>query len=234
MGIDDAQVSRRRMLAGLGGAAAAGIAAGSIQPAEAAEVEAAKASGEVGVAPLLRSATMLVGRIDQNGGNFVAYGFLTLVAGLSDRELFSSRGDPLSESTAHFTFHATASLVQRSAIDNQVFVLDVVGRLNHYYQASPAANFGDPSSFARGKRIATSELKLQDVLTTIAPNEGIPTLEGPVRQLSAARFRHGGRQVRFGHRNLRTRLFATGRGTRTNPTKPVVRLSIAGSTVATR
>lgn len=224
--------SRRRMLAGLGGAAA-GIGLGSAMPAGAAEVDAAATSGEVGVARPLRSATNLVGRIDQSGGRFVAYGFLTLVAGLREAELFSKRGDPLSESTAHFTFYATASLVQRSVIDDRVFVIDVTGRLVHYYQASPASSFGNPSSFARGKRIATSELKLQDVLNTIAPNEGIPAIEGTVRQLSAARFRHGGRRLRFGHRNVRTRLSATGRATRTNPTTPVVRLSIAGGTVVT-
>ena len=225
--------NRRQMLTGLGGVAA-GIGVGAVAPAGAAEVEAAATSGEVGVASPLRSATTLVGRIDQNGGSFVAYGFLTLVAGLRQAELFSTRGDPLSESTAHFTFHATASLVQRSVVDDRVFVCDVVGRLLHYYQPTPASSFDDPSSFARGTRVATSEFKLQDVLSTIAPNEGVPTLEGPVRQLTATRFRHGGRRLRFGRRNLPTRLFATGRATRTDPATPVVRLSIAGGTVVTR
>jgi hypothetical protein len=230
----DEPFSRRRMLAGLGGAAAGGIALGSVSPAEAAEADAARKAGEVGVARPLRSATRLVGRVDQRGKSFVAYGFLTVVAGLREAELFSSRGNPLSEATAYFTFHATASLVQRSVIDDRVFVVDVVGRMRHYYQASPGSSFDHPSSFARGKKIATSSIKLQDILSTIAPNEGIPTIEGPVRQLSSARFRHGGRTRRFGHRGLRTRLFATGRATRTDPNAPVARLSIAGSTVVTR
>src|SRR5439155_17730371 len=99
---------------------------------------------------------------------------------------------------------------------------------------SPASSFDQPSSFARGQRIATSSLKLQDVLSTIATDEGIPTIEGPVKQRSAARFSHGGRRLRFGHRNLATRLFAAGRATRTDPATPVVRLSIAGSTVVIR
>lgn len=220
-----APFSRRQMLAGLG-AAAAGAGIGSLPVADAAG--AARASGEIGVAPVGESASRLVGRIDQNGGSFLSYGFFTLIAGLSQTALFSSRGNPLSESTAHLTFHATASLVQRTVIDNRVFVIDVVGSLDHYYQKSPSATFSDPTSFTRGIRVATSEFSLQDTLSTIAPNEGIPTIEGSMRQLSSRRFRHHGRQLQVGHKNLRSQLLATGRGTRTDPTKPVVRLSIAG------
>jgi hypothetical protein len=220
--------SRRRMLAA-GGAAAAGIGLGAVP----AEVDAATGTREVGAPSGRLSATRLVGKIDQNGGNFLAYGFLTVVDGLDQAQLFSTVGDPLSESAARFTFQATASLVQREVIDDSVFVVDVVGTLTHYYQASPASSFSDPSSFAQGQQIATSSLRLQDVLSTIATNEGIPTIEGPIRQLTARRFTLGGQRLRFGHPKLATRLFATGRATRTDPVAPVVKLSIAGSTVVT-
>jgi hypothetical protein len=230
----DGPFSRRQVLAGIGAAAAASAAAGSLPatagatPVPPSGATGAGAAGEVGVAAIGGTASRLVGRIDQNGGSFVAYGFFTQIAGLTQDELFSTRGNPLSETAAHFTFHATASLVQRSVIDNRVFVIDVVGTLDQYYQSSPGARFDNPSSFARGTRVATSELSLQDVLSTIAPNEGIPTLEGPMRQLSATRFRHHGRSLTLGRRNLRSQLLATGRGTRTEATTPVVHLSIAG------
>jgi hypothetical protein len=223
--------SRRQMLAGLGGAAAAGAGVGSLPVAEA--TQSARASGGIGVASVGGTASRLVGRIDQNGGNFLAYGFFTLIAGLSQRELFSNPGNPVSESTAHFTFHGTASLVQRTVIDSRVFVIDVVGSLGHYYQSSPSARFSDPASFTHGIRVATSEFSLQDVLSTIAPNEGIPTIEGPMRQLSSLPFHHRGRRLHVGHTKLRSHLMATGRGTRTEPTTPVVHLSIAGDQVVT-
>ena len=223
-------LSRRQMLAGLGGTAVVGAGLGSLPVADSV---AATASGQVGIAPVGRNASGLVGRIDQNGGSFLGYGFFTLISGLSQARLFSNQGNPLSESTAHFTFYGTASLVQRSVMDNRVFVIDVGGTLGYYYQVSPSASFNDPASFARGMRVATSEFKLQDVLSTIAANEGVVALEGPVRQLSSRPFRHQGRLLRLGHRNLQTQLVATGRGTRTEPTTPVVRLSIAGSQVVT-
>jgi hypothetical protein len=46
-----------------------------------------------------------------------------------------------------------------------------------------------------------------------------------MRQLSSRSFHHRGRLRRFGRTNLQSQLFATGRGTRTDPTTPVVQLS---------
>ena len=54
----------------------------------------ATAAAEAGHARLGETATRLVGVIDQNGGNFVAYGFYTLIAGLSQADLFSAQTDP--------------------------------------------------------------------------------------------------------------------------------------------
>jgi hypothetical protein len=229
--LSSGRLSRRQMLASVGAGAAVGAGLGSVPVAEAAD--AASATGEVGVAPVGGTASRLVGRIDQNGGHFVGYGYYTLVAGLSQAELFSQVGNPLAESTAYFTFSGTASLVQRSALESEVFVLDVVGKLDHYYNSSPSASFADPASFARGLRVGTSEFSLQDVLNVFAPNEGIAELEGPVTQLSSKSFRHHGRLFHFGRRNLRTQLIASGRGTRSNPNPPVVSLSLAGAQLVT-
>lgn len=223
-------LSRRQVLAGLGATAAAGglAALPVVEPAAAqrttARAIAAPAAG--------RTAMEFAGRIDQVGGRFVAYGFFTFLDGLERRLLFSALADPRSESAARFTFYATATLAQRSVIDGRVFVLDINGTLDHYFQSSPGATFADPATFARGTRIARSSLRLQSALSTIAPNEGIPTLEGPlVQNTPAGRFTLNGRPRRFGRRGLRTHVYATGRATRTEATTPLVSLSIAGNAV---
>jgi hypothetical protein len=176
------------------------------------------------------TATRLVGAIDQQADKFVAFGFYTLIAGLGQAELFSAQTDPVSESKAFFTFHGTASLVQRAVVGD-VFILAVAGSLAHYYQSSPAASFDSPDSFASGVKIAASKFALQDVLVQLSPTSGLATLGGMVTQVSARRFQHGGRTIQFGRAGLKTQLTANGLGSAKSLTPPTVRLSLAGSQV---
>jgi hypothetical protein len=176
------------------------------------------------------TATRLVGVIDQQGNKFVAYGFYTLIAGLSQADLFSAKTDPVSESKAFFTFHGTASLVQRAVVGD-VFTLAVAGSLAHYYQRSPASNFATPDSFASGTKIGTSNFALQDVLIQLSVTSGLATLEGQVTQVSARSFRVGGRTLQFGRAGLKTQLTANGLGAARSLAPPVVRLSLAGTQV---
>lgn len=204
-----------------------GAALGSVQGAAA---EPAGAAAALGRARVGETATRLIGVIDQKDGAFVAYGFYTLLAGLKPAELFSAQTDPVSESKAFFTFHGTASLVQRAVVGD-VFTLAVAGSLAHYYQGSPASNFANPGSFASGVKIGTSEFALQDVLVQLSPNAGLATLEGQVSQVGARPFRFGGRTIQFGRAGLKTQLTANGLGTAKSLTPPVVRLSLAGTQV---
>jgi hypothetical protein len=224
------RVSRRQVLATAGGAAVVGATLGPV--AGAAAKSAGGPAGKVGNAPVGETATRLVGIIDQNQGSFVAYGFYTLIAGLSQAQLFSAPADPQTESNAFFTFHGTAALVQRAVVGN-VFVLDVAGSLNHYYQESPASSFANPSSFASGVRIGTTEFALQDVLTQLSPTEGLAALEGQMTQVSSHPFRIGHKTVRFGKAGLKTQLIATGQGLESSHVPLVVQLSLAGSQVVT-
>ncbi len=205
-----------------------GAAFGSV-PVAAANATVA-AAAEVGNARLGETATRLVGVIDQKGGSFVAYGFYTLIAGLNQAHLFSAQTDPVSESKAFFTFHGTASLVQRAVVGD-VFTLAVAGSLAHYYHSSPASSFADPDSFASGTKIGTSEFALQDVLIQQSPSAGLATLEGRVTQVGSRPFRFGGRTIRFGRAGLKTHLTASGLGAARSLTPPVVRLSLAGTQV---
>jgi len=220
-------VSRRQALAGAGGAAIVGAALGSAPGAAADPTGTAAALGSARAG---ETATRLVGVIDQTGGNFVAYGFYTLIAGLNQADLFSAQTDPVSESKAFFTFHGTASLVQRTVVGD-VFTLAVAGSLAHYYQGSPASSFADPDSFASGVKIGTSKFALQDVLIQLSSSSGLATLEGPVTQVSSRRFRFGGRRMQFGHAGLKTQLTASGLGAARSLTPPVVRLSLSGTQV---
>lgn len=220
-------VSRRQALTSAGGAAMVGAAFGSVPDAVADPAGTVAASGG---ARLGETATRLVGVIDQKANKFVAYGFYTLIAGVKPGELFSAQTDPVSESKAHFTFHGTASLVQRTVVGD-VFTLAVAGRLAHYYQASPASSFDTPDSFASGVKIGTSEFALQDVLVQLSVTSGLATLEGQVTQLSARSFRAGGRTLRFGRAGLKTQLTASGLGAARSLSPPTVRLSLSGAQV---
>jgi hypothetical protein len=190
----------------------------------------ATAAAQVGHARLGETATRLVGVIDQKGNKFVAYGFYTLIAGLSQADLFSAQTDPVSESKAFFTFHGTASLVQRTVVGD-VFTLAVAGSLTHYYQRSPASSFANPDSFASGTKIGTSKFALQDVLIQLSVTSGLATLEGPVTQVSSRPFRVGGRTIQFGRAGLKTQLTANGLGAARSLAPPAVRLSLAGTQV---
>jgi hypothetical protein len=205
-----------------------GAAFGSVQGAAADPT--GTAAAEVGHARLGETATTLVGVIDQQGGSFVAYGFYTLIAGLNQAHLFSAQSDPVSESNAFFTFHGTASLVQRAVVGD-VFTLAVAGSLAHYYQSSPASSFANPDSFASGTKIGTSEFALQDVLIQLSSSSGLATLEGPVTQVGSRPFRFRGRTIQFGRAGLKTHLTANGLGAAKSLTPPVVRLSLAGTQV---
>jgi hypothetical protein len=103
-------------------------------------------------------------------------------------------------------------------------VLDVVGTLGVFHRDVPGASFTDPSSFQVGETVAQFELTLQDVLTVIAPNTGIPTLAGDITQISGGSV--------FGRPGARLRLSATGLGNRSDATAPVAVLNIAGNMVA--
>jgi hypothetical protein len=98
-----------------------------------------------------------VGRVFVNpNGQFVYVGYLFNIDPI-DGSLFD--GSP-SESTAYFTF--STDLAQLTPLPNNNDVaLDLVsaGTFSVYYNATPGADWSDPASFSRGKRIATFHRK---------------------------------------------------------------------------
>jgi hypothetical protein len=163
----------------------------------------------------------IVAQIAQNGAELVAGGYVSGGAGLGDNDLFSDPSNH-SELTSLMTVSAAGEVVAR-AVNNGVFVLDVHGTLDVFQRQAPGASFDDLASFAQGNKLASFDLVLQDVLTVIAPNTGIPTLAGLATQ------NVGPRSSRFGRPGQRLRLEATGLGTRSDATAPTAALSIAGN-----
>ena len=178
----------------------------------------AAAAAPVGTGTTGQTVWEFVGQIDQVGGSFVGYGYLTRVAGVPTSALLPN---PIShtESSARLTFSMHASLLSRSVVGN-VFVLDAAATMSFHLQASGGASFTTPASFARGPLVSSFSGTLQGVTNVQAPNMGITQVWADLRETRARDFVLGGHRYQFGKVGLLERLTATGEGTRLDPTVP--------------
>jgi hypothetical protein len=168
------------------------------------------------------------GRVTQSGTtgqSFISYGYLTRASNADENELFS--GTPLSEKTALLTAYATGDLQARTT-DDVVHALDIVGTMTVYQRSAPGADFTDPSSFQVGTPVARYDMTLQDILTVIALNTGLPTLIGDMLQTAAHALSGPLAGQKFGKKGTRLRFFATGLGHKTSDA-PTAQLEIAGN-----
>ena len=171
------------------------------------------------------------GRIDQDGLEFIGYGYIYNMQGLAPTALFSDPYSP-SEATAYFTYYATAKLTSRAVVTDAVrgiFALDSVGEITFYYQSSPSASFGSPDSFANGKPIATAAINFQDILSVQEPNRGISTGNGEFTMLTSEPFTFGAETLRFGHPGIVHQISTFGDALRTDPTIPQSSVLLAGN-----
>lgn len=218
-----AGVSRRSVLGGAGKVAAAGVALSAAGAVVAPELAAANGQAGIAVSPKGTTAIEFLAQIDQDGNAMIAYGYLTEVAGLSTSDLFT--GAP-GEATARYTAFATGTVGART-VSGSVNNLDLSGELAVHFLPNGGATFADPGSFSTGTQVARYTLTIQDILTVIAPNTGIPTLVGDLRQTQAASV--GGGKGKFGQNGAKLRLLATGIGTRSDPVAPKANLTVAGN-----
>jgi len=171
------------------------------------------------------------GRIDQDGLEFIGYGYIYDMQGLAPTALFSDPYNP-SEATAYFTYYATATLTSRAVVTDAVrgiFALDSVGEITFYYQSSPSATFGDPESFANGTPIATAAINFQDILSVQEPNRGISTGNGQFSMLTSEPFTFGAETLRFGHPGIVYQISTFGDALRTDPIIPQSSVLLAGN-----
>lgn len=177
-----------------------------------------------------------IGRIDQNGADFTGYGYLYSIDGLEAMDLFSNPllGD---ETTARFTYYATATLSARAILtdaDRGIFALDSVGTISFYYQPTPSATFSNPLSFAGGTQIAVAEMRYQDILNVQGPNRGIAVGNGEFTIVSSTPFSIGAESYVFGSPGQIHYVSTFGEGRRTNAVVPISSVLMAGNAVTSR
>jgi hypothetical protein len=187
---------------------------------------------EVGSAVGGVNAVEYIGRIDQDGSNFVSYGYLTHISGLTDTLLFSGTIPFVNESNAYFTFYTTATLTARNVISG-VFMLDAIGTTVYYYNATPGASYATPDSFKAGLPVMTATVRSQNILNVQAPNLGVATNFSEFTQTGASPFTLNGQPYQIGRVGVLERLFSTGEGTRTDPIAPKSFTVVAGNAVVT-
>ena len=195
---------------------------------------------EVGSAIGGVNAVEYIGRIDQDGSNFVSYGYLTHISGLADSQLFSGTIPFVNESNAYFTFYTTANLTARNVItgsftsgNNSIFMLDAVGTTVYYYNATPSATFALSDSFKTGVPVMTATVRSQNILNVQSPARGIGTNFSEFTQTGASPFTLNGQPYQIGRVGILERLFSTGEGANTDPITPKSVTLVAGNAVVT-
>lgn len=191
---------------------------------------ASAAPPQVGTGLPVQNALEVIGRINQNGPNFTGFGYFTYIRDLNSSQLFTNPA-AASESTARFTFYATATMTGR-AILSDTFVINSQGNITFYYNPSPGArSFSNPSSFTTGTPIATGSMRFHDTLLVQATNRGIAAGVAEVIQQTATPFSLGGNNYTLGAPNMFYRFTTLGNATRTNPDPPVSFVIFSGHAV---
>lgn len=207
--------SRRSFILGAGAGAVVGVPS-----------VAAAAFRRVGVAPEARQAIGVIGTILQDGRALTGFGWLTQVAGLNDRDLFTDPGQR-GAATARLRWHAE---VRVGAIDvlPSLFFGTGHGRLRIFFAADGGARQDHPESFASGRLVARYAGEFRNIQTVIAPDHAVTEIIGELSQRAARRFVVGGRHRQFGRVGLLQRLEASGPAVRTEPTIPRSTRYVAG------
>ena len=135
------------------------LLAGVIAEGTSAAPPSARRLDQIGDARALRNALEFVGRINQSGPMFEAFGYLTHISGLPAASLFSHPA-PRDETTARFTFYARTRLISRAVVAN-IFNVTSGGRARFYLDRSPDGDFDRPASFRDGTRIAAGRIRFQ-------------------------------------------------------------------------
>lgn len=183
----------------------------------------------VGSATAGQNAMEFVGTIAQDGASFTSYGYITHISGLDDSKLFSTT-NPLArnETTARFTYFATATLTSRSVVST-VFQTTSAENLAVYFNAAPHGDFSTPSSFSGGQVAARYTLRTQDILSVIGPNLGSLFSVADANQTQVVPFQLDGTGYQLGDAGLVLRETVSGTGIRTDAVTPKSTIFIGGN-----
>jgi hypothetical protein len=216
----DAGVSRRALLATGGG-----VAAALVIPVGEAD---AAAPHPIGKPPDGASLAEVVGHLDQNIDAMTGFGYLTRIRGLRDADVFAGKRD---ESGARFTFSAKATVHERF-LRGSMIAASATGTIS-FYLGGGGGDFDNPGSFSDGVRIARFRARFQNVLSLVANQQAVTTVDGELVQTLARVFHVGGRKYRFGKRGLHLHLSVNGPGRKTDPVVRLASFDVAGHLSAT-
>jgi hypothetical protein len=217
---DSSGVTRRELFAGAAGVVVAGVS-GVVGAAEG-----AGAGGPLGVQGAA-SGLELIAQISQVGPALTAFGYLSLVNGLSLEQIYFP-GAAATEATARFTFYGTATVASIQTLDTLIVAI-ANGQVEFFLRDAPGASFDVPLSFAQGQRIAADEAALQNVLNVTAPGIGVTTVFGDLRRTAVQGFVLDGTRYQLGQVGLHSRLVAPGKSHRIEPVAPTSVQFVAGN-----
>ena len=169
----------------------------------------------------------VLAEVGQVGEQLTAYGYLTLVNGLSLEQIYFPGASP-TEGTARFTFYGTAQVASIQTRDTLIVAI-ANGHVEYFLRDAPGASFDVPTSFAQGQRIAADDAALQNVLNVTAPGIGVTTVFGDLSRTSVDSFLLEGTRYQLGHVGLRSRLVAPGKSRRIEPVAPTSVQVVAGN-----
>ena len=184
------------------------------------------AVGRVGVAPEARQAIGVIGTILQDGRDLVGFGWLTEVAGLHERDLFT---DPARRgtATARLRWHATVHVGTIDVLPTLFFGTGT-GRLRIFFARDGGAQDDHPETFATGRLVARYAALFRNIQTVVAPDHAVTEIIGELAQREAHRFVVRGRHRQLGRVAQLQQLRASGNAVRTEPTIPRSTRYVAG------
>ena len=213
-------VTRRDALA-----TAAGLIIAGVSGAAGAEAH-GRGQGAVGINGAANGIEVLA-EVSQVGEDLTAYGYLTLVNGLTLEQIYFP-GGVRNESTARFTVYGTAKVASIQTRDTLIVAI-ANGQVEYFLRDVAGASFDVPASFTQGLRVALDAAALQNVLNVTAPGIGVTTVFGDLSRTAADSFVLDGTRYQLGHVGLRSRLVAPGKSRRIEPVAPTSVQTVAGN-----
>lgn len=182
-----------------------------------------------------QNAMEFIGTGRDSAAGIMPVGYFTHIDGLPDDLLFS---DPAarSEATARFTFAGVPAAGSRIILGS-LASSSGTATVTFYYNATPAGNFNDPSSFTRGQPIAVYAVRTHSVLHILAPisaagpGKALINAVGDVVQNQANPFAVQGHAYVLGSVGQRLRLSAQGDAVVAQVNPPQASVVLAGELV---
>jgi hypothetical protein len=189
----------------------------------------------IGTPPSGQNALEFIGTGVEGASGIMPVGYFTHIDGLPDDLLFS---DPSTrtEATARFTFAGVPVAGSRTVLGTLASTSGTA-TFTFYFNATPGANFNDPSSFTKGQPIAAYAARTHSVLhilvpiSAAGPGKALISAAGDVTQNRADPFALQGSAFVLGKVGQRLRVSAQGDAVVAQVNPPQASVVLAGELV---